>query len=100
LEEKGVDYELAPVDIFAADGIPAWYLERHPFGRIPAFEHDGFRLFETGAIARYVDEALLVDAGLRMALTRTQSASEEWNSVLLSAGSDVAFSQKYQDYTA
>ncbi|TIV87229.1 MAG: glutathione S-transferase family protein, partial [Mesorhizobium sp.] len=29
----------------------------HPFGRIPAFEHDGFRLFETGAIARYVDEA-------------------------------------------
>ncbi|TGP26482.1 MULTISPECIES: glutathione S-transferase family protein [unclassified Mesorhizobium] len=57
LEEKGVDYELAPVDIFAADGIPAWYLERHPFGRIPAFEHDGFRLFETSAIARYVDEA-------------------------------------------
>ncbi|TIV91960.1 MAG: glutathione S-transferase family protein, partial [Mesorhizobium sp.] len=33
------------------------YLEHHPFGRIPAFEHDGFRLFETGAIARYVDEA-------------------------------------------
>ncbi|RWD89054.1 glutathione S-transferase family protein [Mesorhizobium sp.] len=57
LEEKGVDYELAPVDIFAADGIPAWYLEHHPFGRIPAFEHDGFRLFETSAIARYVDEA-------------------------------------------
>ncbi|RWB51717.1 glutathione S-transferase family protein [Mesorhizobium sp.] len=57
LEEKGADYELAPVDIFAADGIPAWYLEHHPFGRIPAFEHDGFRLFETSAIARYVDEA-------------------------------------------
>ncbi|TIW18451.1 MAG: alpha-E domain-containing protein, partial [Mesorhizobium sp.] len=31
--------------------------------------------------------------------TRTQNASEEWNSVLLSAGSDYAFSQKYQDYT-
>ncbi|TKB21386.1 MAG: glutathione S-transferase family protein [Mesorhizobium sp.] len=57
LEEKGADYELAPVDIFAADGVPAWYLEHHPFGRIPAFEHDGFRLFETSAIARYVDEA-------------------------------------------
>lgn len=57
LEEKGVDYELVPLDIFAADGIPAWYLEHHPFGRIPAFEHDGFRLFETAAIARYVDEA-------------------------------------------
>jgi glutathione S-transferase len=57
LEEKGVDYELVPLDIFAAEGVPAWYLEHHPFGRIPAFEHDGFRLFETGAIARYVDEA-------------------------------------------
>ncbi|MCZ8545251.1 glutathione S-transferase family protein [Mesorhizobium qingshengii] len=57
LEEKGIDYELVPLDIFAADGIPAWYLEHHPFGRIPAFEHDGFRLYETGAIARYVDEA-------------------------------------------
>src|ERR1041385_6789127 len=57
LEEKGVGYDLVPLDIFAAEGIPAWYLELHPFGRIPAFEHDGFRLFETGAIARYIDEA-------------------------------------------
>ncbi|PBC23151.1 MULTISPECIES: glutathione S-transferase family protein [unclassified Mesorhizobium] len=57
LEEKGVDYELVPLDIFAAEGIPAWYLIHHPFGRIPALEHDGFRLFETNAITRYVDEA-------------------------------------------
>ena len=57
LAEKGVGYELVPLDIFAAEGIPAWYLEHHPFGRIPAFEHDGFRLFETSAIAGYVDEA-------------------------------------------
>jgi glutathione S-transferase len=57
LEEKGVDHELVPLDIFAAEGVPDWYLEHHPFGRIPAFEHDGFRLFETSAIARYIDEA-------------------------------------------
>lgn len=57
LAEKGIDYELVPVDVFAAGGIPAWYFEHHPFGRIPAFEHDGFRLYETSAIARYVDEA-------------------------------------------
>ncbi|RWK61733.1 glutathione S-transferase family protein [Mesorhizobium sp.] len=57
LEEKGIDYELVPVDIFAADGIPGWYFDHQPFGRIPAFEHDGFRLYETGAITRYVDEA-------------------------------------------
>jgi glutathione S-transferase len=57
LAEKGIDYELVPVDVFAAEGTPTWYFEHHPFGRIPAFEHDGFRLFETSAIARYVDEA-------------------------------------------
>ncbi len=57
LEEKGVPYRLEEVDIFAEGGPPADYLARHPFGRIPAFEHDGFRLFETAAIARYVDEA-------------------------------------------
>jgi glutathione S-transferase len=57
LEEKGAGYDLVPVDVFAEGGPPVWYLERHPFGRIPALEHDGFRLFETGAITRYVDEA-------------------------------------------
>ncbi|SIT52733.1 Glutathione S-transferase [Mesorhizobium prunaredense] len=57
LEEKGIGYELVPVDIFAADGVPGWYFDHHPFGRIPAFEHDGFRLYETSAIACYVDEA-------------------------------------------
>ncbi|MER9963081.1 alpha-E domain-containing protein [Mesorhizobium sp. M0045] len=51
-------------------------------------------------IERAENMARLVDAGLRMALTRTQNASEEWNSVLLSAGSDASFTQKYSDYTA
>lgn len=57
LQLKGVDYDLFPVDVFASDGVPAWYLDHHPFGRISAFELDNFRLFETSAIARYVDEA-------------------------------------------
>ncbi|MDJ0388504.1 glutathione S-transferase family protein [Roseomonas sp. E05] len=57
LAEKGIAYRLVPVDVFAPGGPPPAHLERHPFGRIPAFEHDGFRLYETGAITRYVDEA-------------------------------------------
>ncbi len=56
LEEKGVAYQLEEVDVFAPGGPPSGYFERHPFGRIPAFEHDGFRLYESGAIGRYVDE--------------------------------------------
>jgi glutathione S-transferase len=57
LAEKGVEYDLVPVDIFTKQGPPPGYLDRHPFGRIPAFEHAGLLLYETGAIARYIDEA-------------------------------------------
>ncbi len=57
LHEKGVAYDLVPVDVFAPGGPPADHLERQPFGKIPAFEHGSFRLYETGAISRYIDEA-------------------------------------------
>lgn len=57
LIEKDVDHELIPVDVFSPEGLPSWYLALNPFGRIPAFEHDGLVLYETAAIARYIDEA-------------------------------------------
>lgn len=57
LAEKGVAYRRVEVDVFAPGGPPPEHLARQPFGKIPAFEHDGFRLYETGAITRYVDEA-------------------------------------------
>ena len=57
LEEKGVPYALEEVGIMAEDEPPASYYARQPFGRIPAFEHKGFRLYETSAITRYIDEA-------------------------------------------
>lgn len=57
LIEKGVPYELVEVDVFAGGAALSEHLARHPFGKIPTFEHDGFRLYETAAILRYVDEA-------------------------------------------
>lgn len=57
LAEKDVDYELVPIDIFDKAGLPDWYAKRQPFGKIPAFEHDGLDLYETSAIVRYIDEA-------------------------------------------
>jgi glutathione S-transferase len=55
LAEKGVAHDLVSVGIdeFKSEA----HLARHPFGKIPAFEHDGFVLYETQAIMRYVDEA-------------------------------------------
>lgn len=76
LAEKGVAYELQEVDVFRDGGAEPDYLARHPFGRIPAFEHDGFRLYETAAILRYVDEAFpgpaLQPADLRERARMTQ----------------------------
>jgi glutathione S-transferase len=57
LIEKGIAHELVEVDVFASGGPPAEYLGRQPFGKIPAFEHHDFRLYEAGAIMRCVDEA-------------------------------------------
>ena len=55
LAEKGVAHDLVSVgvDEFRSEA----HLARHPFGKIPAFDHDGFMLYETQAIMRYVDEA-------------------------------------------
>jgi glutathione S-transferase len=57
LEEKRVNYDLVEVDVFAETGVPQEHLSRHPFGRVPAFEHNGFHLYETNAIVRYIDDA-------------------------------------------
>ena len=32
------------------------HLQRHPFGRVPALQHGDFMLYETNAIAAYVDD--------------------------------------------
>jgi glutathione S-transferase len=56
LAEKSVAYDQAEVNPFAPDP-PADYLALHPFNRVPTLVHDGFVLYETGAIGRYIDRA-------------------------------------------
>jgi glutathione S-transferase len=54
LKEKGLDYHFHAVAPGEHKGEE--HLKRHPFGRVPAFEHDGFALYETQAILRYLDD--------------------------------------------
>lgn len=54
LKEKGLDYELQA--LAPGEHKQPEHLARHPFGRVPAFEHDGFSIYETQAIIRYLDE--------------------------------------------
>jgi glutathione S-transferase len=45
------------IEVSASEFRAEPHLSRHPFGKVPAFEHDGFALYETQAIMRYIDEA-------------------------------------------
>ncbi len=57
LAEKDVDY--GHVDVGVLDGAcrQAENCARNPFGKVPVFDHDGLRLYETTAIIRYIDQA-------------------------------------------
>jgi glutathione S-transferase len=56
LVAKGVAHRLNGIDPFS-DADAARLAPLHPFGRVPVLEHDGFRVFETVAVTRYVDRA-------------------------------------------
>lgn len=56
LVEKKTDFAFMPIAPNQLKATP--YLERHAFGRVPAIEHEGFRLYETQAILRYIDRVL------------------------------------------
>ena len=79
LEEKGVDYDLVEVDLLAGATKTPEHLARHPFAKVPAFEHDGFALYETDAIARYINDVFpgpdLVPADSRSRARMAQAMS-------------------------
>ena len=59
LAEKGVtDFEQIPLNVLKGDPKTTEHLKRHPFGKVPVLEHDGMRLLETSAIARYLNDVL------------------------------------------
>jgi glutathione S-transferase len=81
LEEKGADYRLSPVAPGAFRSPE--HLARHPFGRVPVLEHDGFMLYETQAILRYLDRAIaapaLTTAGCKEAAMMDQAINvSDW----------------------
>lgn len=57
LEEKGIEYELVPVDLTKGDHKTPEHLARQPFGVIPALEDGDLMIFESRAICRYLASA-------------------------------------------
>jgi len=53
LEEKHIPWAWSPFQVGEHKQQP--YLSRQPFGKIPAVEDDGFALYETNAVLRYLE---------------------------------------------
>ncbi|WP_174241429.1 glutathione S-transferase family protein [Caulobacter sp. S45] len=59
LAEKGFTaFEQAPLNVLKGEPKEPEHLERHPFGKVPVLDHDGMRILETSAIARYLNDVL------------------------------------------
>ena len=75
-EEKGIDYTLTEAEL----GSPEVFAI-HPFGRMPVLRHGDFTLFESKAIATYLDRAFpgpeLIPSDPRLA-----ALTEQWVSLV------------------
>lgn len=56
LAAKGIDYDFKPM--MPPENRSPEHLALHPWGKVPVFQHDDLTLYETTAIASYVDNAL------------------------------------------
>jgi glutathione S-transferase len=75
-EEKGIDYVLTEKPLRAPE-----ILEIHPFGKMPVLRHGDFALFESKAIATYLDRSF-PGPNLFPANPRALALTEQWVSVV------------------
>ncbi|KAF8166573.1 glutathione S-transferase-like protein [Mycena galopus ATCC 62051] len=56
LAEKQIPFELISVNLAEGEHKTSDFLEKQPFGQVPVLDDDGFILYESRAIARYLAE--------------------------------------------
>jgi glutathione S-transferase len=79
LAETNTPYEMNVIDFATGAHKKEPHLLRQPFGRIPAIDDDGFEMYESRAIARYIAEktkSALVPGDLQ-----ARAKMEQWISV-------------------
>ena len=81
LAEKHAKYDFEIVDVMkGAQKDPAYMEARQPFGQIPALEDGDFKMFESRAMMRYIDEAVPGQA-LSPKDAKGRATMEQWMSV-------------------
>jgi len=56
LYEKNIEFEMIPIHLMKGEHKTPEHIARHPFGKIPVMDDDGFMLYESQAICRYLDK--------------------------------------------
>lgn len=77
--ELGTPHELVLVDFAKGEHKQPTHVARQPFGRVPAVDDDGFKLFESRAICRYLNEQ--AGGALAPANARGRAKMEQWISI-------------------
>lgn len=57
-EKAFTDFNQVPLNVLKGEPKSPEHLQRHPFGKVPVLDHNGMRLVETAAIARYLNDVL------------------------------------------
>lgn len=95
LAEKGAPADLQVVDFAKGEHKLPAHLAFQPFGQLPAIEDDGFVLYESRAIMRYLDEKL-DGASLTPKDPKQRALMEQWISVETSNFTPTAMKIIYQ----
>ena len=83
LEELGVPYELAMVDMMKGEHKQPAYLKVNPFGVVPALEDNGFTMYESAAILLHLADKF-AEKGLAPAVgTNERAEYYQWFSVYM-----------------
>ncbi len=75
--DLGLDYEYVSVNLIAGDNRKEEHLRIHPAGKVPAIDDDGFVLFESNAIIRYL--AVKCDSPLYPAAAKQKAVVDQWS---------------------
>lgn len=70
-----LDFEFVLIDLAKGEHKEPSFLAINPAGQVPAIDHDGFRLFESNAISKYLAKN---KAGLYPEDARTQALVDQW----------------------
>jgi len=57
-EKDFTQFKQVPVNVLEGEPKKPDHLQRHPFGKVPVLDYDGFRILETTAITRFLNDVL------------------------------------------